>query len=127
MTSEQKEVLRFQIRSKNVLTQDEAELFELTQLAGITMDPSVFKIILDLLKLNVDPTAILHMLKLMCDPQQQKAAVDTQDFITSSAPTFVSSHTTTQSRSHKLRSTNINKGQQPTSSSSSSRLKDYRR
>ena len=40
---EKSEVLRFQIRSKDVLTPDEMELFELTQLAGVTMDPSIFK------------------------------------------------------------------------------------
>lgn len=43
MTLEQSEVLRLQIRSKNVLSSDETELFELTQLAGLKMDPSVFK------------------------------------------------------------------------------------
>ncbi|KAK6183794.1 hypothetical protein SNE40_002425 [Patella caerulea] len=65
MASNKSEVLRYTLSSKNVLTPDEAELYELTQLAGVLTDPSVFKIILDLLKLNVAPAAILHMIKSM--------------------------------------------------------------
>ncbi|ESO97861.1 hypothetical protein LOTGIDRAFT_209027 [Lottia gigantea] len=65
------EVLRYQLCSKNVLAPDETELYELTQLAGVVTDPQVFKIILDLLKLNVAPAAILHMIKSMSGPTRR--------------------------------------------------------
>lgn len=44
---------------------EESDLFQLAWLAGIQLDPKVFKIILDLLQLNVSPTAIVEMLKGM--------------------------------------------------------------
>ena len=34
---------RYQLLSKNPLTQDETELYELTHLSGLVMDPNVFK------------------------------------------------------------------------------------
>ncbi|KAL4223017.1 Mitotic-spindle organizing protein [Mactra antiquata] len=55
-----------QLTSKNILTIEEMELYELCQLAGVVMEPATFRIILDLLKLDVSPQAILQMLKTMC-------------------------------------------------------------
>ncbi|KAK7087620.1 mitotic-spindle organizing protein 2B-like [Littorina saxatilis] len=120
---EKSEVLRFQIRSKDVLAPDESELYELTQLAGVTMDPSVFKIILDLLKVNVDPRAIMQMLKLMCDPKQQKAAADghSLSFPSISADSLSTSASSLHNRSSRQRVDS--KGRYV---SSSSRLKDGR-
>ncbi|XP_046570748.1 mitotic-spindle organizing protein 2B-like [Haliotis rubra] len=69
------QVLQFSLLSKNILTPEEAELYELGQLGGITLDPGVFKIIMDLLKMNVAPTAILHMLKSMCSQRKKKHTV----------------------------------------------------
>lgn len=44
MSSERKtEVIRAQLLSKAALSPDESELYELTQLAGVTMDQQVFK------------------------------------------------------------------------------------
>jgi hypothetical protein len=37
------QTLKYTLLSKNVLTLDEAELYELSQLAGVTLDPNVFK------------------------------------------------------------------------------------
>ena len=37
------QILKFTLLSKNVLTPDECELYELSQLAGVTLDPQVFK------------------------------------------------------------------------------------
>ncbi|XP_041347025.1 mitotic-spindle organizing protein 2A-like [Gigantopelta aegis] len=68
------EVLRFTLLSKNVLTPEETELYELSQLAGVTLDPDVFKILLDLLKLNVAPSALLQMLKSMTGSYKKKPA-----------------------------------------------------
>ncbi|KAK3599070.1 hypothetical protein CHS0354_024396 [Potamilus streckersoni] len=69
---ERSATLNFQLLSKNVLTADEMEQYELAQLAGVVMDPSVFKIIIDLLKMNVSPTAVLQMLKSMCVGSRKK-------------------------------------------------------
>ncbi|CAL1531945.1 unnamed protein product [Lymnaea stagnalis] len=74
MSSHVKEVLHAQLISKAVLRPDEAELFELTQHAGTIMDPQVFKIILDLLKLNVSPLAIVETLKSMCSSHHSLSA-----------------------------------------------------
>ncbi|KAL3858136.1 hypothetical protein ACJMK2_012747 [Sinanodonta woodiana] len=69
---ERSTTLNFQLLSKNVLTADEMEQYELAQLAGVVLDPSVFKIIIDLLKMNVSPTAVLQMLKSMCIGSRKK-------------------------------------------------------
>ncbi|XP_005104295.1 mitotic-spindle organizing protein 2B [Aplysia californica] len=67
-TERQTEVIRAQLISKAVLRPDEAEFYELTQLAGVTVDPKIFKILLDLLKMNVPPAAIVQTLRSMCSP-----------------------------------------------------------
>ncbi|XP_077147840.1 mitotic-spindle organizing protein 2B isoform X3 [Ranitomeya variabilis] len=59
-------VQKYVTKKKKVLTAEEAELFELVQAAGIVMDQEVFKIIVDLLKMNVAPLAVYQMLKSMC-------------------------------------------------------------
>ncbi|XP_043924246.1 mitotic-spindle organizing protein 2B-like isoform X2 [Protopterus annectens] len=59
-------IQKFAVKKKKVLNAEEAELYELTQAAGITADQEVFKIILDLLKMNVAPLAVFQMLKSMC-------------------------------------------------------------
>ncbi|KAH9493072.1 Mitotic-spindle organizing protein 2 [Bulinus truncatus] len=70
MSKLQKKVIHAQLVSKAVLSPDENELFLFSQYAGITMDPQVFKIILDLLRFNVPPLAIVDTLKSMCTPNQ---------------------------------------------------------
>ena len=39
------------------------ELLELCNLSGVTLDPDVFKILLDLIKLNVPPPSLVTVLK----------------------------------------------------------------
>ncbi|XP_066481201.1 mitotic-spindle organizing protein 2B-like [Tiliqua scincoides] len=51
---------------RKLLTTEEAELYELAQAAGTGLDPEVFKILLDLLRMNVAPLAIFQMLRSMC-------------------------------------------------------------
>lgn len=63
-------VQKYAIKKKKVLTAEEMELFELTQAAGITVDQEVFKIIVDLLKMNVAPQAVFQTLKAMCAGQR---------------------------------------------------------
>ncbi|XP_070845047.1 mitotic-spindle organizing protein 2 isoform X4 [Chaetodon trifascialis] len=63
-------VQKYAIKKKKVLSAEEAELFELTQAAGITVDQEVFKIIVDLLKMNVAPQAVFQTLKAMCAGQR---------------------------------------------------------
>ncbi|XP_036385924.1 mitotic-spindle organizing protein 2 isoform X5 [Megalops cyprinoides] len=63
-------VQKYAIKKKKVLNAEESELFELTQAAGIAMDQEVFKIIVDLLKMNVAPLAVFQTLKAMCAGQR---------------------------------------------------------
>uniref|UniRef100_A0A4X2LT30 Mitotic spindle organizing protein 2B n=1 Tax=Vombatus ursinus TaxID=29139 RepID=A0A4X2LT30_VOMUR len=58
------------LRRKKVLNAEETELYELALAAGGAIDPDVFKILLDLLKLNVAPLAVFQMLKSMCAGQR---------------------------------------------------------
>ncbi|MBN3300037.1 MZT2B protein, partial [Amia calva] len=58
------------MKKKKVLNPEETDLFELTQAAGIAVDQEVFKIIVDLLKMNVAPLAVFQMLKAMCAGQR---------------------------------------------------------
>ncbi|XP_013908945.1 PREDICTED: mitotic-spindle organizing protein 2A-like isoform X2 [Thamnophis sirtalis] len=55
---------------RKLLTAEEAELFELVQAAGSGIDPEVFKILLDLLRMNVSPLAVFQMLRSMCAGQR---------------------------------------------------------
>nr|XP_033812820.1 mitotic-spindle organizing protein 2B isoform X2 [Geotrypetes seraphini] len=57
---------KYALKKKKVLNADEAELYELAQAAGIRLDHEVFKILVDLLKMNVAPLAVFQMLKSMC-------------------------------------------------------------
>ncbi|XP_075312546.1 mitotic-spindle organizing protein 2 isoform X2 [Odontesthes bonariensis] len=63
-------VQKYAMKKKKVLNAEETELFELTQAAGITMDQEVFKILVDLLKMNVAPQAVFQTLKAMCAGQR---------------------------------------------------------
>ncbi|CAN9504334.1 unnamed protein product [Ophioblennius macclurei] len=63
-------VQKYAMKKKKVLNAEETELFELTQAAGITVDQEVFKIIVDLLKMNVAPQAVFQTLKAMCAGQR---------------------------------------------------------
>ncbi|XP_048354271.1 mitotic-spindle organizing protein 2A-like isoform X2 [Sphaerodactylus townsendi] len=58
---------------RKLLTTEEGELFELAQAAGTSIDPEVFKILLDLLRMNVAPAAIFQMLRSMCAGQRLAA------------------------------------------------------
>lgn len=50
------------------------ELFEICELSGLKMSPEVFKIILDLLRLNVNPNTIADVLKRMTAQKYNKDA-----------------------------------------------------
>ncbi|KAJ8404475.1 hypothetical protein AAFF_G00337420 [Aldrovandia affinis] len=63
-------VQKYSMKKKKILNTEESELFELTQAAGIAMDQEVFKIIVDLLKMNVAPLAVFQTLKAMCAGQR---------------------------------------------------------
>ncbi|XP_016346769.1 mitotic-spindle organizing protein 2 isoform X3 [Sinocyclocheilus anshuiensis] len=89
-------VQKYSIKKKKVLNAEETELFELTQAAGIVMDQEVFKIILDLLKMNVAPLAVFQTLKTMCAGQKVSE--------TSTGDTSTSSHTATAPSESRVRS-----------------------
>ncbi|KAM9841797.1 mitotic-spindle organizing protein 2 isoform 2-T2 [Aulostomus maculatus] len=63
-------VQKYAMKKKKILTAEESELYELTQAAGVTVDQEVFKIIVDLLKMNVAPQAVFQTLKAMCAGQR---------------------------------------------------------
>ncbi|XP_061589876.1 mitotic-spindle organizing protein 2 isoform X3 [Cololabis saira] len=63
-------VQKYAIKKKKVLNPEETELFDLTEAAGISVDQEVFKIIVDLLKMNVAPQAVFQTLKAMCAGQR---------------------------------------------------------
>lgn len=56
------DVYRVALTRMNPKTVDE-ELLEICKLSGVKMDSEVFKIILDLIKLNVSPTALVQLLR----------------------------------------------------------------
>ncbi|XP_066860024.1 mitotic-spindle organizing protein 2A-like isoform X1 [Anser cygnoides] len=61
---------------RKVLSAEEAELFELAQAAGSGLDPEVFKVLLDLLRMNVAPLAVFQVLKSMCAGQRLPAGTE---------------------------------------------------
>ncbi|XP_071424494.1 mitotic-spindle organizing protein 2B-like [Pithys albifrons albifrons] len=58
------------LRRKQLLSAEETELFELAQAAGSGLDPEVFRVLLDLLRMNVAPLAVFQVLKSMCAGQR---------------------------------------------------------
>ncbi|KAM9270515.1 mitotic-spindle organizing protein 2-like [Cariama cristata] len=58
------------VRRKQLLSAEEVELFELAQAAGSGLDPEVFRVLLDLLRMNVAPLAVFQVLKSMCAGQR---------------------------------------------------------
>ncbi|XP_017537358.1 mitotic-spindle organizing protein 2 isoform X3 [Pygocentrus nattereri] len=89
-------VQKYSIKKKKVLNAEEMELFELTQAAGIVIDQEVFKIIVDLLKMNVAPLAVFQTLKAMCAGQKISD--------TSLGDTSTASHSATAPSESRVRS-----------------------
>jgi mitotic-spindle organizing protein 2A/2B len=56
------------------LKSDEIQLYELVRLSNVVIDERVFKIILELLKLNIKPEAILNVLQVLATKQGQTTA-----------------------------------------------------
>lgn len=81
-------VQKYAMKKKKVLNVEEMELFELTQAAGITVDQEVFKIILDLLKMNVAPQAVFQTLKAMCAGQRVAESCSGDSSTASQAPSI---------------------------------------
>jgi len=80
-------VQKYAMKKKKILNAEESELFELTQAAGITIDQEIFKIIVDLLKMNVPPQAVFQTLKSMCAGQRIADATLADSSTTSSHTT----------------------------------------
>ncbi|XP_075826994.1 mitotic-spindle organizing protein 2B isoform X2 [Microtus pennsylvanicus] len=76
---------KLSLRRKKALEAEEMELYELAQAAGTVIDPDVFKILVDLLNLNVAPLAVFQILKSMC--AGQRLASDPQDSVAISLST----------------------------------------
>ncbi|XP_054613024.1 mitotic-spindle organizing protein 2 isoform X2 [Dunckerocampus dactyliophorus] len=86
-------VHQYSMKKKKVLNAEESELFELTQAAGISVDQEVFKIIVDLLKMNVAPQAVFETLKAMSAGQRVPESSSSGDSATSSHGTGIPSAT----------------------------------
>jgi hypothetical protein len=56
--------------------QVEQELYELCNLSGVTFDPDVFQILLDLIQLNVSPNALVQVLKKMTKQASQRGSLE---------------------------------------------------
>ncbi|XP_023123019.1 mitotic-spindle organizing protein 2 isoform X2 [Amphiprion ocellaris] len=93
-------VQKYAIKKKKVLSAEEMELFELTQAAGITVDQEVFKIIVDLLKMNVAPQAVFQTLKAMCAGQRVAESCGAE----SSTASHTTSMTTAPTEARAVRS-----------------------
>ncbi|XP_067339903.1 mitotic-spindle organizing protein 2 isoform X2 [Channa argus] len=102
-------VQKYAIKKKKVLSAEEAELFELTQAAGITVDQEVFKIIVDLLKMNVAPQAVFQTLKAMC-AGQRLAESNTGESSSASQTTSINPAPTEARGPGRLRMTQLRAG-----------------
>lgn len=92
-------VQKYAIKKKKVLSAEEAELFELTQAAGVIVDQEVFKIIVDLLKMNVAPQAVFQTLKAMCAGQRVAESGSTDSSAAAHTTTIATAATETKVRS----------------------------
>lgn len=104
-------VQKFVTKKKKVLNAEEAELYELAQAAGIVMDQEVFKIIVDLLKMNVAPLAVFQMLKSMCAGHRLTDSVSSE----TSSPSIQAPHTESRGK-NKLNPPSTTQGQNERSS-----------
>uniref|UniRef100_A0A8C4QIR1 Uncharacterized protein n=1 Tax=Eptatretus burgeri TaxID=7764 RepID=A0A8C4QIR1_EPTBU len=78
-------VRRSMVHQRKPLSGDERELHDLACLTGLSLDPDVFRflhtvcqlpsscMILDLLKLNIAPQALMQVLRAMCDSSTHQA------------------------------------------------------
>ena len=56
--------------------QVEQELYELCNLSGVTLDPEVFQILLDLIQINVSPNALVQVLKKMTKQGNSRGSLE---------------------------------------------------
>ncbi|XP_075034808.1 mitotic-spindle organizing protein 2B isoform X4 [Mixophyes fleayi] len=87
-------VQKYVTKKKKVLTAEETELYELAQAAGIAMDQEVFRILVDLLKMNVAPLAVFQMLKSMCAGHRLTDPVSVE----TNATSLMTTHSDTRGR-----------------------------
>ncbi|XP_033102187.1 mitotic-spindle organizing protein 2B-like [Anneissia japonica] len=67
---------------KDSLSADDQELYELCNLSGVNLSPAVYKILMDLLKMNVSPVAITQMLKTMTHGTPSEIAIPPSQSLT---------------------------------------------
>lgn len=67
---------------------DEVQLFELARLSNISIDERIFKILLELLKLNVKPEAIIQVLKVLAKQNQANSSWMENTFFLSDLSSF---------------------------------------
>ncbi|XP_075034793.1 mitotic-spindle organizing protein 2B isoform X2 [Mixophyes fleayi] len=91
-------VQKYVTKKKKVLTAEETELYELAQAAGIAMDQEVFRILVDLLKMNVAPLAVFQMLKSMCAGHRLTDPVSVE----TNATSLMTTHSDTRGKNSKI-------------------------
>ncbi|XP_005990313.1 mitotic-spindle organizing protein 2 isoform X2 [Latimeria chalumnae] len=84
-------VQKYAVKKKKILNAEELELYELTQAAGVVIDQEVFKVIVDLLKMNVAPLAVFQMLKSMCAGHRLTETLTSESASTTTQPSGLES------------------------------------
>lgn len=84
------QAVSFSSSIQNVLSNRDLELYELARISGVIIDPQVFKVLVDLLKLDVSPAAIFNVLQNMA-LQVSKATVTKKNTQNKSGSTSSSS------------------------------------
>lgn len=64
----------------------EEELLDLCNLSGVTLDPDVFKIVMDLIKMNVQPTALVQVLKKITTSSKTSRADTSRNSVSDEGP-----------------------------------------
>lgn len=89
-------------RRSIVLNPEELELWEMYYYAGLTIDPKVFRAVLDLLHLDIHPKAIMDMLeKVLAASKYSSSNMPSTVKSKSSAPTPIQSVLHKSSKSHR--------------------------
>ncbi|KAJ7387165.1 Mitotic-spindle organizing gamma-tubulin ring associated [Desmophyllum pertusum] len=95
------DIYKVTVSRTNAKSLDE-ELLDLCNLSGVTLDPDVFKILLDLIKLNVPPTSLVSVLKQIAATKGYRSETSAHSVLSaklSSGSTGSSSYDTLQSHS----------------------------
>ncbi|XP_067861696.1 mitotic-spindle organizing protein 2 isoform X2 [Heptranchias perlo] len=108
-------VQKYAVKKKKILNAEELELYELTQAASIVVDQEVFKIIVDLLKMNVAPLAVFQMLKAMCAGHRiaEMSSAETPSTMTQSSLADSREHSFVSAKNSKIPALSFSSARSP--------------